>query len=625
VCRLGGAQLGLRFCGRLSIGRASGNDLKLLGLGLSRYHAEVRALDQGFVVVDLGSSNGTFLEERQIEAHEPAPLRPGAVLRMGSLELELEETEVESHEGEGESHEGDPLAETGLSAPEGRLHLLLDTIAELHQHTDPQRVLPAIVDRVLRLTDAERGLLLMRGPDQLETWLARTRDGEELAQVEGVSRSVPLQVLHSGQTFCVTGAEAPGEASVSESMNDYDLQSVLCVPIRQHAEVCGVIYVDSHAETRDFGAQERVFLEALAAQCGVALERAAVRQAEADERARLQAENASLKGGQAPAPVVASDAMRAVLRQAERVATSDLTLLITGETGCGKEVLARHVHSLSVRRQRPFVVVDCGAIPGTLLESVLFGHLKGAFTGASSERKGLFAQADGGTLLLDEIGELPLELQPKLLRFLEEQTFLPVGAQERRKVDVRVIACTHRDLESMSGCGTFREDLFFRLSTFPLEIPPLRERADDVLPLARKLLADACHELGVPQLSGITAEACAALRRFSWPGNVRQLAHRMRRAAVVARPPFVTLVDLDLPGSSPNDSPAPLVPLRDARKRARQEAMDRFETEYLTTLLRRYQGHVQRAAEGAGVSRQMLQRLMSRHGISRKDFLPTAE
>ncbi|MGE0711571.1 MAG: sigma 54-interacting transcriptional regulator [Planctomycetota bacterium] len=587
------------------IGRTKENALVLPGAGVSRRHCELRRRGAGWEVLDLGSTRGTQLNGEPLPAQEARPLQDGDELQVGVHALRFAAPAASEVEPSDERDE-EPRP----------LELLLDTIAELHRHLDPLELLPVILDRVLELTGAERGLLLLRGASgELETTVARGAGEGDLPRVEGTSQSVPQRVLETGTTVAI-GAD--DWARASQSMRDHALRSILCVPIRLHGNVRGVIYVDSQQLVGELGPRQQLLVEALAAQCAIALERAHHLREEAAERARAEAENTRLRAerDEPERPLAASPAMEAALRRLERVADADLSVLITGETGVGKEVCARYLHARSHRRQRPFVVVDCGAVPEQLLESVLFGHVRGAFTGATADSEGLCRRADGGTLLLDEVGELPLALQPKLLRFLEEQTVLPVGSSERVQVDVRVIACTHRDLEAMARAGTFREDLYFRLNAFPLEVPPLRERREDLEPLARLLLARARAAARTPRVVAFTHEALAAIRSYEWPGNVRELANRIQRAAVTAEPPFITVTDLDL-AAAPEDAVG-VLPLKEAR----QAASSRFEQEYVTELLRRHRGRVQKAAQEAGVSRQMFQRLMARHGISRESFLP---
>ena len=240
----------------------------------------------------------------------------------------------------------------------------------------------------------------------------------------------------------------------------------------------------------------------------------------------------------------ASPAFTEVLRQVEQVAATPATVLLTGETGTGKEVIAEAIHELSPRADRRLVKVHCAAIPETLLESELFGHARGAFTGAVREKPGLVEVADGGTLFLDEVGEIPLDIQAKLLRVLQEQEVQRIGETTPRRVDVRVVAATNRDLEVEVREGRFREDLWYRINVIPLHLPPLRQRGDDVLLLARHFLEQECDRLGRRDLEGFTPEALAALAGYAWPGNVRELQNAIARAAALAPGPMVREEDL---------------------------------------------------------------------------------
>jgi transcriptional regulator with GAF, ATPase, and Fis domain len=272
----------------------------------------------------------------------------------------------------------------------------------------------------------------------------------------------------------------------------------------------------------------------------------------ADETEQLRAELDSLRGfdeivGQSPA-------LRALLQDVERVAASPTTVLITGETGTGKELVARAIHRRSPRGEAPLVTVNCAAIPANLQESEFFGHERGAFTGATSRRPGRFKLADGGTIFLDEVGELPLDLQAKLLRVLQEGEFEPVGGQRSESVDVRVIAATHRDLEEMVAAGRFREDLLYRLNVFPLRMPPLRERGDDVVLLAERFAESIGQRLG-RTLAPIGDGDRERLRRYDWPGNVRELQNVIERAVLTSEDGRRLNLDRALPDSTPAATP----------------------------------------------------------------------
>jgi len=298
-----------------------------------------------------------------------------------------------------------------------------------------------------------------------------------------------------------------------------------------------------------------------------------------------------------------SPTMRHVFAMLERAAQTDITVLIEGESGVGKEVLARGVHASSSRAARPFVAVDCGAIAPSVIESELFGHEKGAFTGATHARIGLFEQADGGTLFLDELGELPLDLQPKLLRALEEREIRPLGGTTTRKVDVRVIAATNRRLAEAAKAGSFRADLYYRLAVARVTIPPLRDRREDVVPLARLFLERA---VGEPNTL-LPDDFAAMLSAYSWPGNVRELRNVIDRYAVFGTRD--TLFDIE-------HEQQPLVEGEDFSSlpfhEARRLALERFERAYIPKVLQRAGGVVSRAAQLAQVARPSFYRMIDR-------------
>jgi DNA-binding NtrC family response regulator len=324
----------------------------------------------------------------------------------------------------------------------------------------------------------------------------------------------------------------------------------------------------------------------------------------------------------------ASPAMREVFAVLERVAPTDMSVLIGGETGTGKELVARALHDESHRAQGPFVVLDCGSLPRDLAEAAILGHRKGSFTGAVSDRAGAFEEADKGTLFLDEIGELPLDLQPKLLRVLDRREVQRIGESHVRQVDVRVVAATHRDLRKLVGQGTFREDLYFRLSVMSVEMPSLRERGADVVGLAERFLGDFRRIYG--QAPSLSAAASQALLAEAWPGNVRQLKNVILRAAHLSRGGVIEPADLHLgqrehrhkapepvavgtPVSPPTDAELFQLPFKDAKQRL----VDDFERVYFSRLLDECDGNLSRAAAQAGITRYYLRELLKRLGMHR--------
>jgi two-component system NtrC family response regulator len=295
--------------------------------------------------------------------------------------------------------------------------------------------------------------------------------------------------------------------------------------------------------------------------------------------------------------------MQDVFSVIRKISTTEAPVLIMGESGTGKELVARAIHRLSIRKDKPFIVINCGAIPENLLESELFGHEKGAFTGAHIQRKGRIEMTEGGTLFLDEIGELPFSLQVKILRFLQEKVIERVGGREQIEVDARVIAATNRDLKEAMRDGRFREDLFFRLGVILVSLPPLREREGDVILLAKAFLERYADE-NRKKVKGFTNQAINAIEQYTWPGNVRELENRIKRAVIMADGRKITSADLELETLQP-----------EYERMGLKEARDALEKELIIKALARNQGNVTKAAIDLEVSRPTLYDLMEKFGI----------
>jgi two-component system nitrogen regulation response regulator NtrX len=302
-----------------------------------------------------------------------------------------------------------------------------------------------------------------------------------------------------------------------------------------------------------------------------------------------------------------SEPMRRLEQQIRSAAPSSSRVLISGENGSGKEIVARTLHRWSHRAEQPFVDVNCAAIPEELIESELFGHRKGAFTGAIDERKGKFELADGGTLFLDEIGDMSLKTQAKVLRVLQEQTFQRVGGQQTIKVDVRVIAATNKDLQEEIEAGSFRNDLFYRLNVIPIEVPPLRERGDDIVLLAEHFLRRFAAESGMPKKK-LAGGAASKLKAHHWPGNVRELRNLIERLAILLPGDTIEPEDVHL-GTRPEEAP------KIAADLTLKQARDEFEKQYILARLRDYAGNVSRTADALGVERSNLYRKLHAYGI----------
>jgi len=318
--------------------------------------------------------------------------------------------------------------------------------------------------------------------------------------------------------------------------------------------------------------------------------------------------------------------MQKVYQRILQVAPTDSTVLITGESGTGKELVARAIHAHSQRREQPFVAVDCTSLAESLLESELFGHVKGSFTGAIQTKRGLFEVADGGTLMLDEIGNLSMTIQAKLLRVLQEREVTPIGGTQPVPINIRLVAATNTNLRDMVARGEFRYDLFFRLNIIPIDLPPLRERKGDLMLLAGHFLKRYADENG-KELKGFSTEAVRALEGYGFPGNVRELENLVERAVVLAQGEFIQVADLEMPGDdheiSPgadHDIPRTIDELKERKRVLREQAVEPLERAFLLSALERNGWNITRAAEEVGILRPNFQAMLKKQGISIRHY-----
>jgi transcriptional regulator with GAF, ATPase, and Fis domain len=452
--------------------------------------------------------------------------------------------------------------------------------------SDLDRALDELLDALLEVTHAEKGFVILLEDGRTTVKASRNVARDAIAgAVERVSDSIVQRVLETRKPIVVADALHDAAWSSSSSVVNLKLCSIMCAPLMRRGEPFGAIYLGNDSVVSLFGEKDLEALTVLAAQASLLVENVQMLDG-------LRRENEALRDAVAERQfgdlIGSGPSMHEVFRRIERVAPTDVSVLVTGETGTGKELVAREIHRRSLRAQGPFIAVNCGAIPEALLESELFGHVRGAFTGAVANRDGKFQAADGGTLFLDEIGDMPLQLQVKLLRALQEHAVTRVGQARSELVDIRVVAASNRILEEEIAAGRFREDLYYRLDVVSIPLPPLRERGEDVVVIARWFLQRFAREMS-SRARSFSAAAVAALRRHAWPGNVRELENRVRKAVVLADQAVVGPEDL---GLGP-ESFEPILPL--------SQAKEDFQKRYINEVLARNGGNRTKTAKDLGV------------------------
>jgi transcriptional regulator with GAF, ATPase, and Fis domain len=467
-----------------------------------------------------------------------------------------------------------------------------------------------ILDIAVRSIGAERGIVFIgTSPDaELVPVVARSVSGQDLVELERVSRTILRRVL-SGETVETADAAADPALRDVPSIRLHEIRSVLCVPLTVRDELLGAIYLDNGSVANAFPEPSRRFLEAFAGLAAAAI-------GNAQRHGEVLRENAQLRthvtSSEAFGRLVSvSPGMLGVIRRASLVAQSEAPVLVLGESGTGKELLARSIHEASRRSLQPFIAHNCAAVPPDLMESLFFGHTKGAFTGAVRETHGLFRQADRGVLFLDEVAELDSSLQAKLLRVLQDGVIRPVGSEREIQVDVRLITATSRDLYAAVRAGAFREELLYRINVLEVRVPPLRERVEDIPVLVDHFLRKHAPRDGRPPVL-ITRGAIEMLQSHPWKGNVRELENLVRRVLVLCDGPRADVAEvrplLTRPEEcTPAAAEAPRIPLE-----AGVKSLAEREREAIVDALGRERGNKTRAAKLLGLHRNSLLRRMER-------------
>ncbi len=577
-----------------TVGRGGDNDVVLPDPALPETALHVHFDGAGFDAACHGGAELVHHGRRRAAAR----LSDGDRIQLGATELRFTFAD-----------ERPPVAPPSSSA-EPRLETMQGLVRfseRLLAASDLGGLLDELLDALLEVTHAEKGFLILLEEGRMEVKAARNvaRDTIEDA-VSRVSDSIVQRVASTGKPVVVADALHDARWSSSSSVVNLRLCSVMCAPLMRGGEPFGVIYLGNDKVVSLFGEKDLEVLTVFAAQASLLVQNALLLHG---LRVENEALRQAVRAGRFGDLIGGGESMREVFRRVEKVAATDVSVLVTGETGTGKELVALEVHRRSPRAGGPFVAVNCGAIPENLLETELFGHVRGAFTGAVTTRGGRFQAADGGTLFLDEVGDMPLLLQTKLLRALQERTVTKVGDTRPEPVDIRVVAATNKPLEAEIREGRFREDLYYRLNVVAIPLPPLRERGEDVVVLARFFLQKLALELGSPARS-FSPSATLALRRHPWPGNVRELENRIHKAAVLAEGSVLGPEDLDLGA----DSLAPVLPLAQAK--------EQFQKRYINEVLERNGGNRTKTAKDLSVDPRTVFRHLEKLEADRRGFAP---
>jgi Nif-specific regulatory protein len=505
--------------------------------------------------------------------------------------------------------------------------LLYDLGCAFAARLELEELIPLVMAKCRETLDAEGAAVLLLDRERHELYFPYGGEGEPdvAASLMTLRFSADLgiagSVLRDGRPIRIDDVSTDSRFYADvDRHTGLTTRSVLAAPLTTRHGTIGMIEVVNRRGGATFTDADLELLTALGGSVAVAIENARMWAQLKDSAERLRAEVGVLRRDLAHrdrfGEMIGGTAMAEVFRLMESAAASPIAVLIQGETGTGKELVARGIHRASARAAGPFVAVNCAALPETLLESELFGHRRGAFTGATHDQRGLFEAASGGTILLDEIGEMPAPMQAKLLRVLQEGEVTPLGDRQPRKIDVRLISATNRDLVAEVGRRSFRDDLYYRLGGFPIHVPPLRERREDIPLLVDRFLSAAAesHHKRIP---GLSPAALDLLVAFSWPGNVRELQNEVERAVALGRDgEVIGPVDLS---AKVRESGPPRLPL-DAPRASRttsdlRDARTAFEVDFIAKVLQEQGGNVSRAAQALGISRVALQKKMKEYGL----------
>lgn len=584
----------------LSVGRDSQCDLTLVHHQVSRQHARFEWDETGWILRDLGSSNRTFVNGVRIEQ---AKLENGDLIDIGPVRIVFQNHHATEIVAVKPSQYGATLE---VGPPNKRLELLYEMIRAVGVIDNLDTLLQRMLDGVLRLVGGERAMIVLVNKQRreiLRRFVHSRSKGDDKDIV--VDRTMTDAMLNRHEAVIVRGG---GRSEGSVAFDEQASLSAMGAPLELGGRTLGFLYVDDRSHGDCFGPEDLDFLAALTSLTVVAIDNA--------ERFSRVASIADAGIGIGPVTEILGQcpevhSMRKLI--AKTAASATASVLIQGESGTGKELAARAIHAASPRARRQFVAINCAAIPETMIESVLFGHEKGAFSGATQRKRGYFELADQGTLFLDGIDDLSLAAQAKVLRAVQHGEIQPLGAELPIYVDVRIISATHADLRREIAEGRFREDLFYRIRVLEIDVPPLRERGNDIALLAQTFLESGALNLD-KRLRGFSKAAMTALAAYAWPGNVRELRNEVERALLLAEGSVVELEDLSLEIARPWLDSKPSQEPVDSLS-ARFASLDTTERALVEEALAVSQGNMTEAARLLGITRIMMRRRVERYGI----------
>jgi transcriptional regulator with GAF, ATPase, and Fis domain len=623
--------------GVTTIGRSPDSTVVVTDFHLSGDHAQITRVGDHYVFRDLRSTNGSAVERdgKRIPVDATArwevALVDGDVLLLGNhhdpvrITVRLDDDDADVQDlGErliaSRSIMNLPAVADQIERDPGEALRVYKALQPLGARLEPGEVIEACIMAAFELLPrATHVAILLRSDtdkDRFSLAMARerTKDAARTVGTDVVraSRAVLRRVLADRAAVLTANAQ---EALSSESILGGQIRSILAIPLWRGDDIIGLIQSDNRASAGMFSETDLEVGLLLAAQASLAIDNATLvqRLRVAEERAR--GENVYLRRKEQKIKfdniIGDSGAMKEVFAQLKKVIDTRATVCIGGETGTGKELVASAIHHQSQRHDKMFVAQNCAALPENLLESELFGHKRGAFTSADSDKKGLFEIADGGTLFLDEMGEMPLALQGKLLRALQDGMIRPVGATSEKQVDVRILCATNRDLSAEVEKGRFRADLYYRLMVFPITLPPLRDRREDVPALAAHFLKRYAEEYHV-ELPGFTQDALDALSAYNWPGNIRELENEVQRLLIQAEPGhWIEITDLSPRLRKIEGTVTRIAPQKGTLK----EMMDQVERWLLTEALRDHGGNKTKTAVTLGITREGLHKKLAKFGV----------